>query len=49
MLGNLSLTPVLEPVKEITEHLRSNTEMDYGPLMEEILSQKDTLSSMKND
>ena len=49
VLGNLSLTPVLKPVKEITEHLRSSTEMDYGPLMEEILSQKDTLSSMKND
>ena len=30
--ANLALTPLLEPVKEITELLRARTEMDYSDL-----------------
>ena len=41
--GNLALTPIDRPVREITEFLRSRTEMDYGPLLAEILSQRDAL------
>jgi HPt (histidine-containing phosphotransfer) domain-containing protein len=33
VLANLALTPVLEPVSEMTELLRTRTEMDYGPLL----------------
>jgi HPt (histidine-containing phosphotransfer) domain-containing protein len=49
VLGNLSLTPVCEPVMEITEHLRSRTQMDYEPLLTEIMKQKDALSAMAED
>ena len=35
VLANLSLTPVLKPVAEMTELLRVRTETDYQPLLEE--------------
>lgn len=38
VLGNLSLTPLFEPMNEITELLRSETQMDYGPLLQDILA-----------
>lgn len=38
VLGNLSLTPLYEPVCEITELLRAKTEMDYSELMDQILA-----------
>ncbi|MBR0462559.1 MAG: Hpt domain-containing protein [Erysipelotrichaceae bacterium] len=34
--ANLALSPLRDPVIEITELLRSRTEMDYGPLMTRI-------------
>ena len=34
--GNLAITPLYVKVSEITELLRSKTEMDYKPLMSEI-------------
>jgi len=40
VLGNLSLTPLYNPVSEITELLRARTQMDYTPLLNEILEQK---------
>ena len=40
VLGNLALTPIYEPVSEITEKLRSRVEMDYKPLMDEIWQQR---------
>ena len=46
VLGNLSLTALREPVLEITELLRSRTEMDYTPLMTEILEQRDILEKV---
>lgn len=46
VLGNLSLTPILRPVEEITELLRSRTVMDYAPLLTEILEQKKILAEM---
>ena len=33
VLANLALTSVLEPVSELTEHLRARREMDYAPLI----------------
>ena len=44
--GNLALTPIDKPVREITEFLRSRTDMDYGPLLAEILSQRDALREL---
>ncbi len=46
VLGNLGLTPVLEPVSEMTELLRSRTDTDYLPLYERIRLQRDQLKAM---
>lgn len=45
-MTNLALTPISEPVVEITELLRSRTEMDYSPLMDRILSARDELTRL---
>ena len=50
VLGNLSLTPVYNPVSELTELLRKPDPADadkYQPLLDEILRQKDALSALK--
>lgn len=44
--ANLSLTPLTEPAVEITELLRTRTEMDYSELLGKILEQKEILESM---
>ncbi len=41
VLGNLSLTPLYEPVAEITELLRAGKEIDYAPLLEVIRTRKE--------
>lgn len=46
VLGNLALTPLYEPVHEITELLRARTEMDYSELLDTILSQRDKLAAL---
>ncbi|MCR5746584.1 MAG: Hpt domain-containing protein [Lachnospiraceae bacterium] len=46
ILSNLSLTPILNPVLEITEHLRNKTEMDYNDLVTEIEKQKERLEAL---
>ena len=43
VLANLALTPLFSPINEITELLRSRTETDYRPYIEEILSKRDEL------
>jgi len=45
VLSNLSLTPILKPVQEITELLRAHTEMDYSPLLESIVRERDLFLS----
>ena len=45
-LGNLSLTPIYTPIVEITELLRSNTDMDYTSLLSTILEKKDELGRL---
>ena len=45
VLANLALTPILEPVREITELLRSRTQADYAPLLAVIDEQKARLLS----
>ncbi len=44
--ANLALTPLREPVSEITELLRSRTEMDYAPLMERIEKEYEKLETL---
>jgi hypothetical protein len=46
VLSNLALTPLLKPVLEITELLRSGTETDYTPLLEEIAARKNELANL---
>ena len=41
VLGNLAITPILEPVQEITELLRAETDMDYSELLATINQKKD--------
>ena len=44
--GNLSLTPIFEPVSEMTELLRSRTDTDYSELMEKVLTARDELEKL---
>ena len=44
--GNLALTPIYDPVVEITELLRSRTAMDYTELKQTILAKRDELSGL---
>ena len=46
VLGNLSLTPIYQPVSEMTELLRIRKETDYGKLMAEILKQRQLLKEI---
>jgi HPt (histidine-containing phosphotransfer) domain-containing protein len=45
-LGNLSITPLLEPVVEMTELLRARTEMDYSDLMAQVKEQREKLLAL---
>ena len=40
VLSNLSLTPLLTPASEMCELLRSRTQMDYSPMLEELFLRK---------
>ncbi|MBQ6499737.1 MAG: Hpt domain-containing protein, partial [Ruminococcus sp.] len=46
VLGNLSLTPMYNKSVEITELLRKRTDMDYTPLVEELLTMKSELEAL---
>ena len=46
VLGNLSLTPLYEPMCEITELLRARTQTDYAPLLATIAEQREGLVSL---
>ena len=46
VLTNLSLTPISEPVVEMTELLRVRKQMDYQPLMTQILEKRDMLKTL---
>ncbi len=47
VLGNLSLTPLYNPVSEITELLRSGTQMDYTPYLQTINEKYQALVAMQ--
>ncbi|MDO5476388.1 MAG: Hpt domain-containing protein [Eubacteriales bacterium] len=46
VLGNLFLTPLYEPVSEVTELLRAKKEADYAPLVSQILERRDRLKEL---
>lgn len=46
VLGNLALTPVYEPVYEITELLRARTDIDYSPYLKTISEKRSELASL---
>ena len=48
VVTNLSLTPISDPAVEITELLRSRTEMDYTDLVNKICGQMDALTALEN-
>ncbi len=49
VMGNLSLTPIYDPICEITELLRSRTNMDYSEYMSTITTRKDDLIKLCED
>ncbi len=40
VIGNLSLAPLYQTICELTEHLRAKEDMDYGPLYDKLISQR---------
>ena len=48
ILSNLSITPLIELVNNITELLRNKTQMDYSPLVEEIEKKRKELELLCN-
>ena len=46
VMGNLALTPIYDPMVEITELLRNRTEMDYSALRNQINEKKDELTEL---
>ncbi len=46
VLANLSLSPLSEPMSEMTEHLRAGEQMDYKPFLDTIISKRDELKAM---
>ena len=46
VLGNLSLTPMFDICSEMTELLRDRTEMDYTPMLNELLTKKAELVAL---
>ncbi len=46
MYANLSLTPILDPILEMTELLRSRTDTDYSELLNEAKKQFSLLTEL---
>ena len=45
VIGNLALAPLYETICEITEHLRAKEDIDYKPLYDKLISQRDAFRS----
>ena len=46
VIGNLALTPLYATISEITEHLRAKEDIDYKPLYDKLLEQRDAIKNM---
>lgn len=47
-LGNLALTPIYEPVAELTELLRNGQDADYTSLLDRALAQREALITLRD-
>ncbi len=47
VIGNLALGPLYETIIEITEHLRAKDDIDYMPLYEKLIMQKEKILNLK--
>ena len=45
-IGNLSLTPVYEPLSVLTERLRTREAVEYEPLLAEILEKRGAMRAL---
>lgn len=48
MYGNISITPIYEPISEMTELLRARKDVDYSELLEKAKSRKQELVDLSN-
>ena len=46
MIGNLSLTPLYDPILEMTELLRAGDDADYPAILKQIREQRDILLAL---
>ena len=46
VLGNLALTPIYEPMSEMTELLRSGADADYEDLFKKVMVKRDALAAL---
>ena len=46
VLGNLALTPIYEPMSEITELLRAKTDTDYSELLNRVKEKREALAAL---
>lgn len=46
VIGNLALSPLYQTICEITEHLRAKEDIDYKPLYDKLLSQRDAFRGL---
>lgn len=47
VIGNLALGPLFDTICEITEHLRNREEIDYMPLYDKLIEQRDRIKELK--
>ena len=46
VIGNLALTPLYSTICDLTEHLRSRDAIDYSPLYDKLISQRDEIKNL---
>ena len=46
VIGNLALTPLYETINELTEHLRGREKIDYKPIYDKLISQRDAIKNL---
>ena len=46
VIGNLALTPLYSTISELTEHLRARDQIDYTPIYEKLMSQREAVRNL---
>ncbi len=47
VIGNLALEPLYETIVEMTEHLRAKEDIDYMPIYDKLIMQKNEIINLK--